>query len=50
VLVIAGVGVAAGYWVRSGIAAVLFVAAAIVALSSKMADVWQKFVILRRAG
>ena len=47
VLVIAGVGVAAGYWVSPYIASAFFVAAAIVALSLKMANVWQKFVILR---
>lgn len=47
VVVIAGAGVAAGYWVSPYIAAAFFVAAAIVALSLKMANVWQKFVILR---
>jgi regulator of protease activity HflC (stomatin/prohibitin superfamily) len=47
VVVIAGAGVAAGYWVSPYIASAFFVAAAIVALSLKMANVWQKFVILR---
>jgi regulator of protease activity HflC (stomatin/prohibitin superfamily) len=47
VLVIVGSGVAVGYWVNPYLALVFFVAAAIVALSLKMANVWQKFVILR---
>ena len=38
---------AAGYLVHPYLAAVLFVAAAAIAMSLKMANVWQKFVILR---
>ncbi len=38
---------AAGYWKNLYLAAALFVVAIIVALSLKMANVWQKFVILR---
>jgi SPFH domain / Band 7 family len=40
-------GVAAGQWVNIYLAPVFFVIAALVALSVKVANVWQKFVILR---
>jgi regulator of protease activity HflC (stomatin/prohibitin superfamily) len=40
-------GVAVGYWVHPYLAFVFFGAAAIIALSLKMANAWQKFVILR---
>ena len=40
-------GVAAGQWVNIYLAPVFFVLAAVVALSVKVANVWQKFVILR---
>ena len=40
-------GLAVGYWVNPYLAFVFFAAAAIIALSLKMANVWQKFVILR---
>jgi len=40
-------GVAAGHWVNPYLAAGLLVAGVILALSLKMANVWQKFVILR---
>ncbi len=40
-------GLATGYWVNPYLAPVFFVAAAIIAMSLKMANVWQKFVILR---
>jgi regulator of protease activity HflC (stomatin/prohibitin superfamily) len=40
-------GLAIGYWVNPYLAFVFFAAAAIVALSLKMANAWQKFVILR---
>ena len=40
-------GLAAGYWVSPVLAFVLFGIAVIVALSLKMANAWQKFVILR---
>lgn len=40
-------GVAVGYWVNELLALVFFAAAAVVAMSLKMANVWQKFVILR---
>ena len=40
-------GVATGYFVNLYVAILLFAAAAIVATSLKMANVWQKFVILR---
>jgi len=40
-------GAAVGYWVSSYLAFVLFGAAAIIAFSLKMANAWQKFVILR---
>jgi regulator of protease activity HflC (stomatin/prohibitin superfamily) len=40
-------GFATGYWVSPYIAPLFFVVAAIIALSLKMANVWQKFVILR---
>jgi regulator of protease activity HflC (stomatin/prohibitin superfamily) len=38
---------AIGYWVNPYLAFVFFAAAAIIALSLKMANAWQKFVILR---
>jgi regulator of protease activity HflC (stomatin/prohibitin superfamily) len=40
-------GAAAGYWVNPYLGFGLFVAAAVIALSLKMANAWQKFVILR---
>ncbi|NDU85822.1 MAG: slipin family protein, partial [Ferrovum sp.] len=40
-------GIAAGRWVNPYMALALFVAAAIVSMSLKMANTWQKFVILR---
>jgi regulator of protease activity HflC (stomatin/prohibitin superfamily) len=40
-------GAAVGYWVNSYLAFVFFGAAAIIAFSLKMANAWQKFVILR---
>jgi regulator of protease activity HflC (stomatin/prohibitin superfamily) len=40
-------GVATGYWVNPYAALVFLVAAAIIALSLKMANAWEKFVILR---
>jgi regulator of protease activity HflC (stomatin/prohibitin superfamily) len=40
-------GVAAAYWVNIFLAIALFFVAAIVAASLKMANVWQKFVVLR---
>jgi regulator of protease activity HflC (stomatin/prohibitin superfamily) len=40
-------GLAVGYWVNPYLALVFFGAAAIIATSLKMANVWQKFVILR---
>jgi len=40
-------GLAVGYWMNPYLAFVFFVAAAIIALSLKMANAWQKFVILR---
>ena len=40
-------GLAIGYWVNPYLALVFFAAAGIIALSLKMANVWQKFVILR---
>lgn len=40
-------GLAMGYWVNPYLAAAFFAAAVIVAMSLKMANVWQKFVILR---
>ncbi|MGC1816400.1 MAG: slipin family protein [Casimicrobiaceae bacterium] len=45
VLVLAGFAV--GYWVNPYLGLLFFVAAAIVALSLKMANAWEKFVILR---
>jgi len=47
VLVLILAGFASGRWINLYLAFVLFGAAAIVALSLKMANVWQKFVILR---
>lgn len=40
-------GLAVGYWVNPYLASMFFVAAAVTAMSLKMANVWQKFVILR---
>jgi len=40
-------GVAVGHWVNLFLAPIFFVIAALVALSVKVANVWQKFVILR---
>src|SRR6185312_1417886 len=40
-------GVAVGHWVNLYLSIVFFVAAVIIGLSLKMANVWQKFVILR---
>jgi regulator of protease activity HflC (stomatin/prohibitin superfamily) len=40
-------GLAVGYWVNPYVALVFFAAAAVIALSLKMANVWEKFVILR---
>jgi regulator of protease activity HflC (stomatin/prohibitin superfamily) len=42
-----GAGLAIGYWVNPYFGFVFFGAAVIIALSLKMANVWQKFVILR---
>ena len=40
-------GLAVGYWVNPYLALVFFGAAAIIAMSLKMANAWEKFVILR---
>lgn len=40
-------GLAAGYWANPYLASAFFATAAIIAASLKMANVWQKFVILR---
>lgn len=40
-------GAAVGYWVNPYLAFLFFVAAAVIALSLKMANAWEKFVILR---
>ena len=40
-------GVVVGHWVNPYLSVVFFVAAVIIGLSLKMANVWQKFVILR---
>ena len=40
-------GFAVGYWLNPYLAFVFFVAAAVIATSLKMANVWQKFVVLR---
>lgn len=40
-------GLATGYWVNELLALVFFAAAVVASLSLKMANVWQKFVILR---
>ena len=40
-------GLAAGYWVNPYLAPAFFIVAMIVAVSLKMANTWQKFVILR---
>jgi regulator of protease activity HflC (stomatin/prohibitin superfamily) len=42
-----GAGLAIGYWVNPYLGFVFFGAAVIIALSLKMANVWQEFVILR---
>ncbi len=47
VFVLALAGLAAGLWVNLYLALPLFAVAAIVATSLKMANVWQKFVVLR---
>lgn len=47
VFVFVAAGSAVGYWVNPYVAFVLFGAAAVIALSLKMANAWQKFVILR---
>jgi len=47
VFALALAGVAIGYWVNPYAALIFFGAAAIVAMSLKMANAWQKFVILR---
>ncbi|HZW86781.1 MAG TPA: slipin family protein [Gallionella sp.] len=47
VVVCVVVGLAMGQWVNDSLALVFFVAAVIIALSLKMANTWQKFVILR---
>jgi regulator of protease activity HflC (stomatin/prohibitin superfamily) len=41
------VGAALGYWVNTYLAFAVFAVAAIIALSLKMANAWEKFVILR---
>jgi regulator of protease activity HflC (stomatin/prohibitin superfamily) len=46
-IVLMAVALAASYWINDALAAVFFVAAVLVAMSLKMANVWQKFVILR---
>jgi regulator of protease activity HflC (stomatin/prohibitin superfamily) len=43
-------GLAAGYWVSELLAVAFFAAAVVASLSLKMANVWQKFVILRVKG
>ena len=45
ILVLAGL--AASQWVNIYLALLFFVVAAIIALSKKMVNVWEKFVILR---
>src|SRR3984893_17086531 len=47
VLTFIAAGAAVGYWVNTYLALVFFAAAAIIALSLKMANTWEKFVILR---
>ncbi|MDQ6619109.1 MAG: SPFH domain-containing protein, partial [Pseudomonadota bacterium] len=47
VLVLVLSGIAVGYWANPYFAPLFIVAAAIIALSLKMANAWQKFVILR---
>ncbi len=47
VVVLVGSGLAAGRWVNQYLGAALILVAVIIALSLKMANVWQKFVILR---
>jgi regulator of protease activity HflC (stomatin/prohibitin superfamily) len=47
VLTCIAVGAAVGYWVNTYLAFGFFAAAAIIALSLKMANAWEKFVILR---
>jgi len=48
-LVLSGIagGLAAGYLAHPYLAAPFFVAAAVIALSLKMANAWEKFVILK---
>ena len=40
-------GLVAGQWVSISLSLLFFVVAAIIALSKKMVNVWEKFVILR---
>lgn len=40
-------GLALGYWANPYLALVFFVAAAVIAMSLKMANAWEKFVVLR---
>jgi regulator of protease activity HflC (stomatin/prohibitin superfamily) len=47
VVVFVAAGLAAGHWMNQYLGAVFIAAAVIIALSLKMANVWQKFVILR---
>jgi regulator of protease activity HflC (stomatin/prohibitin superfamily) len=47
VFVCAGAGAATAFWGNLYVASVLFAVAIFVALSLKMANVWEKFVILR---
>ena len=47
VFVLTIAGLAAGNWVSSYLALAFFAAAAIISMSLKMANTWQKFVILR---
>src|SRR6185312_3427023 len=47
VLACVAAGFAVGYWVSPYLALVFFAAAFVVGMSLKMANVWQKFVILR---
>jgi regulator of protease activity HflC (stomatin/prohibitin superfamily) len=47
VFILALAGLAAGQWASPYLAGVFFLAAVIVALSLKMANAWQKFVVLR---
>ncbi len=47
VFVLAAAGAAAGLWGHTVIGVACFVSAAVIALSLKMANVWEKFVVLR---